>query len=428
MPEFRNTVVVGSQWGDEGKAKVIDVLAEDADIVIRFQGGANAGHTVVVGEQEFVFHLIPSAIMRPGKICIIGNGVVLDPIQLLKEIEEIESRGFAVRGRLWIAENVQIVMPWHVALDKLKETRAGAQAIGTTGRGIGPAYIDKVARSGIRACDLLDEAALRAAIDRVLPEKNLLIEKIYEAEPLDGAKIAAEYFAYGQRLKEFLANVSLFLDKSRRDGKKLLFEGAQGTILDVDHGTYPYVTSSNTVAGSACCGSGVGPTVIQDVIGVVKAYTTRVGNGPFPTELLDEMGDKIRQMGGEFGATTGRARRCGWFDAMVVRKAVRVNGITGLAITKLDVLDELDELRICVGYRIDGVDLEDLPPQIADLSKVEPVYEPLPGWRTSTKNAKTWEEIPAPARSYLERLSELSGVPIALVSIGPRRDQAIRLR
>ena len=428
MPEFRNTVVVGSQWGDEGKAKVIDVLAEDADIVIRFQGGANAGHTVVVGEQEFVFHLIPSAIMRPGKICIIGNGVVLDPIQLLKEIEEIESRGFAVRGRLWIAENVQIVMPWHVALDKLKETRAGAQAIGTTGRGIGPAYIDKVARSGIRACDLLDEAALRAAIDRVLPEKNLLIEKIYEAEPLDGAKIAAEYFAYGQRLKEFLANVSLFLDKSRREGKKLLFEGAQGTILDVDHGTYPYVTSSNTVAGSACCGSGVGPTVIQDVIGVVKAYTTRVGNGPFPTELLDEMGDKIRQMGGEFGATTGRARRCGWFDAMVVRKAVRVNGITGLAITKLDVLDELDELRICVGYRIDGVGLEDLPPQISDLSKVEPVYETLPGWRTSTKNARTWEDIPAPARSYLERLSELSGVPIALVSIGPRRDQAIRLR
>lgn len=428
MPEFRNTVVVGSQWGDEGKAKVIDVLAEDADIVIRFQGGANAGHTVVVGEQEFVFHLIPSAIMRPGKICIIGNGVVLDPIQLLKEIEEIESRGFAVRGRLWIAENVQIVMPWHVALDKLKETRAGAQAIGTTGRGIGPAYIDKVARSGIRACDLLDEAALRAAIDRVLPEKNLLIEKIYEAEPLDGAKIAAEYFAYGQRLKEFLANVSLFLDKSRREGKKLLFEGAQGTILDVDHGTYPYVTSSNTVAGSACCGSGVGPTAIQDVIGVVKAYTTRVGNGPFPTELLDEMGDKIRQMGGEFGATTGRARRCGWFDAMVVRKAVRVNGITGLAITKLDVLDELDELRICVGYRMDGVDLEDLPPQISDLSKVEPVYETLPGWRTSTKNARTWEDIPAPARSYLERLSELSGVPIALVSIGPRRDQAIRLR
>jgi adenylosuccinate synthase len=428
MPEFRNTVVVGSQWGDEGKAKVIDVLAEDADVVIRFQGGANAGHTVVVGEQEFVFHLIPSAIMRPGKVCVIGNGVVLDPIQLLNEIEEIESRGFAVRGRLWIAENVQIVMPWHVALDKLKETRAGAQAIGTTGRGIGPAYIDKVARSGIRACDLLDEDALRAAIERVLPEKNLLIEKIYEAEALDGAKIAAEYFAYGQRLKEFLANVSLFLDKSHRQGKKLLFEGAQGTILDVDHGTYPYVTSSNTVAGSACCGSGVGPTAIHDVIGVVKAYTTRVGNGPFPTELLGEMGDKIRQMGGEFGATTGRARRCGWFDAMVVRKAVRVNGITGLAITKLDVLDELDELRICVGYRLDGADLEDLPPQISDLSKVEPVYETLPGWRVSTKNARTWEEIPAPARSYLERLSELSGVPIALVSIGPRRDQAIRLR
>jgi adenylosuccinate synthase len=428
MPEFRNTVVIGSQWGDEGKAKVIDVLAEDADVVIRFQGGANAGHTVVVGDQEFVFHLIPSAIMRPGKVCIIGNGVVLDPVQLLKEIEEVEGRGFTVRGRLWIAENTQIVMPWHVVLDKAKEAKAGSQAIGTTGRGIGPAYIDKVARSGIRACDLLDEASLRASVDRILQEKNLILEKIYGIEPLDGAKIAAEYFALGKRLREFLTNVPLMLEKAGAAGKTLLFEGAQGTILDVDHGTYPYVTSSNTVAGSACCGAGVGPTVIKDVVGVVKAYTTRVGNGPFPTELNDEMGEKIRQVGGEFGATTGRARRCGWFDAMVVRKAVRVNGITGLAITKMDVLDDLEELKVCIGYKLDGVEIEDLPTQIVDLERVEPIFETLPGWKTSTKNARSWEEIAPPARSYLERLSELVGVPITLVSVGPRRDQSIRLR
>jgi len=424
---MKNTIVVGSQWGDEGKAKVIDVLAEHADVVIRFQGGANAGHTVVVGDQEFVFHLIPSAIMRPGKICVIGNGVVLDPAQLLSEIEELEGRGFEVRGRLFLAENMQIVMPWHVQLDQLKEKAAGKNAIGTTGRGIGPAYVDKVARCGIRLCDLLDPDNLQAKVESILEEKNVLFTKVYGGEPLQAAPIVATYLEFGRKLGPLVSNASLLLEKSIKAGKALLFEGAQGTILDVDHGSYPYVTSSNTIAGSACCGSGVGPTAIQSVIGVVKAYTTRVGNGPFPTELDGDLGTKLREWGGEFGATTGRPRRCGWFDAVVVRKAVRVNGITGLAITKLDVLDKLDEIRVCTGYTIDGKAIEDLPVQIRDFEKVQPVYETLSGWNSDTSKAQSWADLPATAKRYLERLAELSGAPIAMVSVGPRRDQAIFL-
>jgi len=424
---MKNTIVVGSQWGDEGKAKVIDVLAEHADVVIRFQGGANAGHTVVVGDQEFVFHLIPSAIMRPTKVCVIGNGVVLDPAQLLHEIAEIEERGFEVNGRLWLADNMQIVMPWHVQLDKLKEKAAGKNAIGTTGRGIGPAYVDKVARSGIRLCDLLDPENLAAKVETILEEKNILFTKVYGAEPLEAAPIVAEYLTYGQKLSHLVTNASLLLQKTMKAGKHLLFEGAQGTILDVDHGSYPYVTSSNTIAGSACCGAGVGPTAIESVIGVVKAYTTRVGNGPFPTELEGELGEKLRTWGGEFGATTGRPRRCGWFDAMVVRKAVRVNGITGLAITKVDILDQLPEIQVCVGYTIDGESIEDLPVQVKDFSKVKPVYETLPGWLSDTSKATSWADLPEAAKQYLERLAELVGAPIALVSVGPRRDQAIFL-
>jgi adenylosuccinate synthase len=424
---MKNTIVVGSQWGDEGKAKVIDVLAEHADVVIRFQGGANAGHTVVVGDQEFVFHLIPSAIMRPSKVCVIGNGVVLDPAQLLHEIAEIEARGFSVKDRLWLADNMQIVMPWHVRLDQLKEKAAGKNAIGTTGRGIGPAYIDKVARSGIRLCDLLDPENLPAKVEQILEEKNVLFTRIYDAEPMTAAPIVAEYLEYGRKLSHLVANASLLLDKAVKAGKHLLFEGAQGTILDVDHGTYPFVTSSNTIAGSACCGSGVGPTAIQSVIGVVKAYTTRVGNGPFPTELDDATGENLRTWGGEFGATTGRPRRCGWFDAMVVRKAVRVNGITGLAITKVDILDQLPEIKVCVGYTIDGQPIEDLPVQVKDFAKVQPVYETLPGWMCDTSNAISWTDLPEAAKRYLERLAELVGAPIALVSVGPRRDQALFL-
>lgn len=424
---MKNTIVVGSQWGDEGKAKVIDVLAEHADVVIRFQGGANAGHTVVVGDQEFVFHLIPSAIMRPSKVCVIGNGVVLDPAQLLHEIAEIEARGFSLKDRLWLADNMQIVMPWHVQLDQLKEKAAGKNAIGTTGRGIGPAYVDKVARSGIRLCDLLDPENLPAKVEQILEEKNIVFTKIYGAAPLVAAPIVAQYLEYGRKLSHLVANASLLLDKAVKAGKHLLFEGAQGTILDVDHGTYPFVTSSNTIAGSACCGSGLGPTAIQSVIGVVKAYTTRVGNGPFPTELSDETGDKLRTWGGEFGATTGRPRRCGWFDAMVVRKAVRVNGITGLAITKVDILDQLSEIKVCVGYTIDGEMIEDLPVQVKDFAKVVPVYETLPGWMCDTSKAISWADLPDAAKRYLERLAELVGAPIALVSVGPRRDQALFL-
>ncbi|MCB9496011.1 MAG: adenylosuccinate synthase [Fibrobacteria bacterium] len=424
---MKNTIVVGSQWGDEGKAKVIDVLAEHADVVIRFQGGANAGHTVVVGDQEFVFHLIPSAIMRPTKVCVIGNGVVLDPAQLLLEISEIEERGFDVRGRLWLADNMQIVMPWHVQLDKAKEAAAGKNAIGTTGRGIGPAYVDKVARSGIRLCDLLDPENLPAKVEQILEEKNVLFTKVYGVEPLQAAPIVAEYLEFGRKLQPFVANAALLLEKAMKAGKHLLFEGAQGTILDVDHGSYPYVTSSNTIAGSACCGSGVGPTAIQSVIGVVKAYTTRVGNGPFPTELDGALGDSIRKWGGEFGATTGRPRRCGWFDAMVVRKAVRVNGITGLAITKVDILDQLPEIQVCTGYTIDGQPIEDLPVQVKDFTRIEPVYETLPGWMQDTSKAVSWADLPENAKKYLERLAELVGAPIAMVSTGPRRDQAIIL-
>jgi adenylosuccinate synthase len=424
---MKNTIVVGSQWGDEGKAKVIDVLAEHADVVIRFQGGANAGHTVVVGDQEFVFHLIPSAIMRPTKVCVIGNGVVLDPAQLLHEIAEIEARGFIVDGRLWLADNMQIVMPWHVQLDKAKEKAAGKNAIGTTGRGIGPAYVDKVARSGIRLCDLLDPENLPAKVEAILEEKNVLFTKVYGVEPLEAAPIVAEYLEYGRKLSHLVTNASLLLEKTMKAGKHLLFEGAQGTILDVDHGSYPYVTSSNTIAGSACCGSGVGPTAIQSVIGVVKAYTTRVGNGPFPTELEGELGEKLRTWGGEYGATTGRPRRCGWFDAMVVRKAVRVNGITGLAITKVDILDQLPEIEVCTGYTIDGEPIEDLPVQVKDFAKVKPVYEKLPGWLSDTSKAVSWADLPENAKKYLERLAELVGAPIAMVSVGPRRDQAIFL-
>lgn len=424
---MKNTIVVGSQWGDEGKAKVIDVLAEHADVVIRFQGGANAGHTVVVGDQEFVFHLIPSAIMRPTKTCVIGNGVVLDPAQLLHEIEELEGRGFEVRGRLWLAENMQIVMPWHVQLDQLKEKAAGKNAIGTTGRGIGPAYVDKVSRCGIRLCDLLDPENLAIKVRSILEEKNVLFTKVYGAEPLQAEPIVATYLEFGRKLSPLVANAALILEKAIKAGQALLFEGAQGTILDVDHGTYPYVTSSNTIAGSACCGSGVGPTAIQSVIGVVKAYTTRVGNGPFPTELDGELGENLRQWGGEYGATTGRPRRCGWFDAMVVRKAVRVNGITGLAITKVDVLDQLKEIKVCVGYTIDGQAIEDLPVQVKDFEKVKPVFETLPGWGSDTSKATSWADLPEAAKAYLERLAQLVGAPIAMVSVGPRRDQAIFL-
>jgi adenylosuccinate synthase len=422
-----NRVIVGAQWGDEGKAKVVDYLTEEADCVIRFQGGANAGHTVEVGDQKFVFHLIPSGIMREGVICAIGNGVVLDPEQLLHEIADVESKGYPSDGRLWISEAAQVVLPYHKTLDQLKEKAAGKDAIGTTGRGIGPAYLDKVNRTGIRVGDLLEPEALREKLARTLAAHNETITRIYGAEPLELESIYKAYVAYGEKLRPYVRDLVAELDAAQKAGKRLLFEGAQGTILDVDHGTYPYVTSSNTIAAAACTGSGVGPTAIQQVIGVVKAYTTRVGNGPFPTEMSGEMEESLRELGGEYGATTGRKRRCGWFDAVVVRRAAMVNGLTHLAVTKLDVLDTFDALRLCSAYEIDGKRVEHFPSSVSRLEKVTPIYETLPGWNESTEGITDFEKLPVNARAYLVRLSELVGVPIGLLSLGPKRHQTIRI-
>ncbi len=420
-----NTVVIGSQWGDEGKAKVVDFLTLEADIIIRFQGGANAGHTVVVGSETFIFHLIPSGIMHPGKVCVIGNGVVLDPAQLIKEIAEVEAKGIIVGDRLKIADNAHIVLPFHKVTDQLREQAAGKNAIGTTGRGIGPCYSDKVNRLGVRMGALLEREELKERISAVAEVRNSDFVKLYGAEPLEVAPIVEQYLEYGRQLAPYICDTAKYLYAARRAGKTMIFEGAQGTILDVDHGTYPYVTSSNTVAGSAACGSGVGPTVIDRVVGVVKAYTTRVGNGPFPTELEDEAGEALGRIGHEFGATTGRKRRCGWFDAPVVRKATMVNGLTHLAFTKVDVLDTFKTIRICTGYRIDGTLHDTMPNRLALVERAVPVYEEMPGWNCATTGCRRWSELPSAAQAYLRRLSELVEVPIGWVSVGPDRDATI---
>ena len=421
-----NRVIVGAQWGDEGKAKVVDYLTEDADYVIRFQGGANAGHTVEVGDQKFVFHLLPSGLMHPGKACVIGNGVVLDPAQLLHEVEEVRVRGIEAQGRLWLSEAAQVVLPTHKILDQLKERSAGKDAIGTTGRGIGPAYYDKVNRCGIRVGDLLEDG-LREKLERTLAVHNEIITRLYEGEAVSTDSVFAEYRALGERLRPYVKDCVALLNGALKQGKSLLFEGAQGTILDVDHGTYPFVTSSNTVAGAACTGSGVGPTAIQQSIGVVKAYTTRVGNGPFPTEISGVLGAELRRIGNEYGATTGRERRCGWFDAVVVRRAAMVNGLTHLAVTKLDVLDTFEELQVCVAYELDGERVDHFPSSISRLERVQPVYETLPGWKADTTGALRLEDLPPNARSYLDRLSELVDVPVGMLSLGPKRHQTIRM-
>ncbi len=422
-----NRVVVGAQWGDEGKAKVVDFLTEEADLVIRFQGGANAGHTVEVGDQKFIFHLIPAGIMHPGKQCVIGNGVVLDPAQLLIEIGEVQEKGFDIDGRLWVAENAQVVLPYHKVLDQLKEKAAGKSAIGTTGRGIGPAYYDKVNRTGIRVGDLLDEATLHERLERTVTAHNQTIIKMYGGEPLSLDKIFVEYRDLGRLLKPYVSDTVAIVNVALKKGKRLIFEGAQGTVLDVDHGTYPFVTSSNTVAAAACIGSGVGPTAIHQVIGVVKAYTTRVGNGPFPTEITGTIGQELRRIGHEYGATTGRERRCGWFDAVLVRRAAMVNGLTHLAITKMDVLDTFDSIEVCTGYEINGKRLEQFPSQIADVEKVKPIYETHPGWKSETKEVTSWKALPDNAQRYLTRIAELLEVPIGLISLGPKRHQTIQM-
>ncbi len=423
-----NIVVVGAQWGDEGKGKVIDMLAERADIVVRFQGGNNAGHTVVVGAQEFVMHLIPSGILHPNKYCVIGNGVVVDPAGLLEEIETLRKRGIEVDEKnLGVSDQAHLIFPYHKALDKLKEARVGPGKIGTTGRGIGPCYTDKAARLGIRLADLLDPEVFRRKLAMNLDEKNPLFTRAYNAPPFDLEKIASEYLEYGQRLAPYVINAPLVLNRAAEEGKSILFEGAQGTWLDIDHGTYPYVTSSSATAGGACAGTGVGPNRIDQVIGVVKAYTTRVGEGPFPTEFPPELMEKIRTKGKEFGATTARPRRCGWFDAVLVRHSIILNGINEIAVTKLDVLDDSPRVRICTAYRLGGQKLESPPANIDRWSQIEPVYEEHPGWLTDTSQAGCFEDLPAQARRYLKRLEELLRVKITIVSVGSKREQAFHV-
>jgi adenylosuccinate synthase len=424
-----NVVVVGAQWGDEGKGKVVDIYTEHADDIVRYQGGNNAGHTLVVGNEKIVLHLIPSGILHEGKRCIIGNGVVLDPEVFIKEITKLKESGrIKDDASLLLSESLHIIMPYHKRIDIAREAKSGDKKIGTTGRGIGPCYEDKIGRRGIRLMDLVNEEVFARKLKEFLVEKNFLLENLLGETPCSFEEILAEYRGYADILRKYVADTSLVLDKDLKAGKKILFEGAQGTLLDVDHGTYPYVTSSSTCAGGAATGSGVSPRVIHEIIGISKAYVTRVGSGPFPTELLDATGEQLRQTGGEFGATTGRPRRCGWFDTMVIRYAVRVNGLTGIALTKLDVLSDFDTIKVCTGYTYQGKALETLPAALEIFENCQPVYEELPGWRTDITAAKTFEELPENARRYVHRLEELAGCPIVMVSIGPRRDQTITLR
>lgn len=419
-------VVVGTQWGDEGKGKVTDFLAERADMVVRYQGGSNAGHTVVVRESEYRLHHVPSGILYPGKICVIGNGVVLDPAVLLRELEDLAGRGVSTDG-LRISYCAHVVMPYHRLLDELEEDRKGAQRIGTTRRGIGPAYMDKFARVGIRVADLLDPEVFREKIEMNLQAKNHLLERVYGVQGLSLEEILEEYLPYAKRLKPYVADTSLIINRAVDAGKHVLFEGAQGTLLDIDFGTYPYVTSSHPVAGGACIGSGVGPTRIQEVIGVVKAYTSRVGEGPFPTELVDETGQWIREKGHEYGTTTGRPRRCGWLDAVVIRYAARVSGLTGLAVTRLDILGGLPAVRLGVAYEYEGEHLTEFPASLKILSNCRPVYEEFPGWPEDLGPVREYRELPGNARRYLERLEELVGLKIKLLSLGRERTQTIPL-
>lgn len=424
-----NVVVVGTQWGDEGKGKIVDLLTEKAQVVVRYQGGNNAGHTLVVGGEKFIFHLIPSGILHPHTVCCIGNGVVLDPEVLLQEMDRLLARGVKVTPEnLRISPRTQVILPYHRLLDLARERSKGQGKIGTTGRGIGPCYEDKVARRGIRVADLVDPEAFRARLEEILPEKNFLLEKFFGEKPLSFPEIYEPYAAMGRRLKPFVANVSVFLEEACRQGKNVLFEGAQGTHLDIDHGTYPFVTSSNPVAGGACTGAGVGPGVLHRVLGIAKAYTTRVGGGPFPTECTDEVGKHLQECGVEFGSTTGRPRRCGWLDMVVLREAVRLNGLTGLAITKLDVLSTLDPVRLCVGYELDGDKLLTMPATLPELNRCRPVFMDFPGWKEDLRGFRHFEDLPAPARNYLQKVEELAGVPIQIISVGPDREETIMLQ
>jgi adenylosuccinate synthase len=424
----RNIVVIGTQWGDEGKGKVVDWLTERATGVVRFQGGHNAGHTLVIGGRKQVLRLIPSGMLRPGVRCYIGNGVVLSPQALLQEIDELEAAGVDAGSRLRVSNACTLILPYHVALDRAREARRGDAKIGTTGRGIGPAYEDKVARRALRAADLLNPERFRTRVAEVLDLHNFMLKNYLGAEPLDADQVADEALQLAPRLAPMLADVPAELAAVMASGQSLLFEGAQGALLDVDHGTYPYVTSSNCVSGAAAAGAGVSPTALHYVLGIVKAYTTRVGSGPFPTELHDDVGQHLAKVGKEFGSVTGRPRRCGWFDAPALKRSITLNGVGGLAVMKLDVLDGLETIRLCVAYRRGTEWLSMLPAGADALAECEPVYEDLPGWNSSTVGVRSWDDLPVNAQRYLQRLSEVAGAPIDMVSTSPDRLDTILLR
>jgi adenylosuccinate synthase len=419
------TVLVGSQWGDEGKGKIVDILSEKFDIVARYQGGANAGHTVEIGEKQYILHLIPSGILRAGVKCVIGNGVVIDPQALLDEIKILEDNGIKVEGRLFISHNAHLIMPYHKLLDSISES--GKNKIGTTGRGIGPCYIDKFDRKGIRIVDLLNRDVLEKKLRKNVEEKNILLKKLYDDKGFDIDDIIKEYISFDEAIDSYVTDVPLLLNDAIKEGKNILLEGAQGTLLDVDHGTYPFVTSSNPTSGGASTGSGIPPNKIDNVFGIVKAYTTRVGNGPFPTELTDEVGEKLRKEGAEFGATTGRPRRCGWFDAFLVRYSAMINGIDTVAITKLDVLSIFEEINVCVGYKLKGKLLKSFPSDVDRLSSVIPVYETVDGWMEDISECKSYDELPQKTKEYLKFISDQANIKIEIISVGPKRRQTFSM-
>lgn len=423
-----NVIIVGVQWGDEGKGKIVDYLSEKADVIARYQGGNNAGHTVVINNEKFIFHLIPSGILHEGKICLIGNGVVVDPSVLLEEINRLKKKGIKVDEKLYLSKNAHLIMPYHRAIDNESERSKGAKKIGTTGRGIGPAYADKMARIGIRVVDLLQPSVFKEKLKTNLTNINFLLENLYKVPGLGEEVIFSEYMGYAEKLSEYIADTDIIINRMISDNRNILFEGAQGTLLDVDHGTYPYVTSSNATAGGACTGLGVGPTKISKVLGVSKAYTTRVGSGPFPTEIKDSLGDMLREKGGEYGATTGRPRRCGWLDMVVLKHSARINGLTGIVITKLDVLDDLKTIKICTSYKYKGKTYEDLPKEINIIEECEPLYKEVEGWNTSTVGTRYFDKLPEAAQTYIKEIETMLGLEVQLISTGQKRDETIQIK
>ena len=418
-------VIVGGQWGDEGKGKIVDVLTEKADAVARYQGGHNAGHTVVINNEKFVLHIIPSGILHKGKACIIGNGVVVEPKSLIEEMDGLIKRGIDIGKNLFLSKSSHLIMPYHAAIEREQERLKGSKKIGTTGKGIGPAYVDKTARTGIRAGELLYPEIFKEKLKNNLVGINHLLKVLYNAPAFDVEDIYSEYMKYAERLAGYIADTDVIVNRMIDENKNLLFEGAQGTLLDVDHGTYPYVTSSSAAAGGACTGLGVSPTKISSVIGIVKAYTTRVGEGPFPTEINDSLGEKIREKGGEYGATTGRPRRCGWLDMVALRYAARVNGFSGIVLTKLDILDGLEEIKICTAYRFEGKLYEEFPKELNILEKCEPVYEEVRGWKENTGGAKSFEKLPSAAQAYIKGIERRLNVKVTIISSGQKRDELI---